>query len=90
MYYLLAGMDEDMEQIGASRLLMWHTMQLAFSQNLSYDFHGGMSPSIGSVYASMGGSPAYYLRATRYRPAILKQIIATAKRIYAPNDRLFH
>lgn len=90
MYYLLAGMDENIEQTGGARLLIWHTMQLAFSKNLSYDFHGGMSPSIGSVYTSMGGSPAYYLRATRYRPAFLQQIIATAKRIYAPNDRLFH
>lgn len=90
MYYLLAGMDEHIEQTGGVRLLIWHTMQLAFSKNLSYDFHGGMAPSIGNVYASMGGSPAYYLRATRYRPAFLKKLITTAKRLYAPNDRLFH
>ncbi len=90
IYYLLAGMDENITQVGGSRLLIWHTMQLAFAKNLSYDFHGGMSPSIGSVYASMGGRPSHYLRATRYRPAFLKQFISTAKRFYAPNDHLFH
>ena len=90
MYYVLAGMDEKIEQIGASRLIMWHTMQLAFSKKLRYDFHGGMTPKMGSVYASMGATPVPQLRASLYRPACIKQIIATAKRIYAPNDNLFH
>lgn len=90
MYYLLAGMDEKIEQIGGPRLLIWHTMQLAFAKGLHYDFHGGMSPEVGAVYASMGAAPVPYLRAMRYRPAFLKQVITTAKRIYAPNDRLFH
>jgi hypothetical protein len=90
LYYLLAGMDDAIEQTGAPRLLIWHTMQLAFSKGLDYDFHGGMSPEVGSVYASMGAEPSFYLRAVRYRPAFLKQIVTTAKRFYAPNDRIYH
>jgi hypothetical protein len=90
LYYLLAGMDDAIQQTGAARLLIWHTMQLAFSKGLDYDFHGGMSPEVGSVYASMGAEPSFYLRAVRYRPAFLEQIVTTAKRFYAPNDRIFH
>ncbi len=90
LYYLLAGMDDAIEQTGAPRLLIWHTMQLAFSKGLDYDFHGGMSPEVGSVYASMGAEPSFYLRAVRYRPAFLEQIVTTAKRFYAPNDRIYH
>lgn len=90
MYYILAGMDEQINQVGASRLIMWHTIQMAFQQGLDYDFHGGMAPPVGSVYASMGALPVPYVRATRYRPAFLKRLITTAKRLYAPNDRLFH
>ena len=90
MYYILAGMDQNITQIGASRLIMWHTLQLAFSKKLRYDFHGGMTPQTGSVYASMGARPVPQLRATRYRSAFVKQLVATAKRIYAPNDSVFH
>ncbi len=90
MYYLLAGMEDQFDQKGAPRLLIWHTMQMAFARNLSYDFHGGMPPAVGSVYASMGAKPAPYLRAVRYRPAVLGPLIQTAKRMYAPHDHLFH
>ena len=90
LYYLLAGMDDAIQQTGAPRLLIWHTMQLAFSKGLDYDFHGGMAPEVGSVYASMGAKPSFYLRAVRYRPAFLQQIVTTAKRFYAPNDRIYH
>lgn len=90
MYYLLAGMDERIPQVGASRLIMYHAVKRAFSMNRHFDFHGGMAPEIGRVYASMGARVEPYWRGVRYDPAFLKPLFLFAKRIYAPNDRLFH
>ncbi|MFZ4476205.1 MAG: GNAT family N-acetyltransferase [Saprospiraceae bacterium] len=89
-YFLLGGLDDRLPQLGASRFLLWQGIQMALKRGLHFDFHGGMTPSVGQVYASMGGQKTNYCRVERYRSPFLKIAVRTAKEIYAPNDRLFH
>jgi len=69
---------------------LWQGIQKALSNGLHFDFHGGMTPSVGQVYASMGGQQVAYVRAERYASPLIKMAVRTAKNLYAPEDRLFH
>jgi hypothetical protein len=90
LYFLIGGMDERLPAFGASRFLLWKGILEARERGLHFDFHGGMTPSVGQVYASMGGQKTNYCRVEHYRSPLLKIAVRTAKKIYAPNDRLFH
>ncbi len=89
-YFLLGGLDDRLPQLGASRFLLWQGIQMALKRGLHFDFHGGMTPSVGQVYASMGAQQVAYVRAERYASALVKMAVRTAKQLYAPEDRLFH
>lgn len=90
VYYLLAGMDERIPQIGASRFLMWEGIKMAMLSGRVFDFHGGQVPEIGRVYASMGGKPIPYIRARHYPSRWVKKVVELAKKLYSPGDQSFH
>jgi hypothetical protein len=89
-YFLMGGLDDRLPQMGASRFLLWQGIQEALKKGLHFDFHGGMTPSVGQVYASLGAEQVPYVRAERYASALIKLAVRKAKQIYAPEDRLFH
>lgn len=90
VYYLFGGLDERIPQVGASRLLLWHGIRAALQQGRTFDFHGGNTPGVAQVYASMGGEPIPYVRMVRYPNDWIRRVVLIAKQLRAPGDKKFH
>ena len=88
VYYLAGGLDDRIRQVGASRWLLWKGMELA--QGRRFDFGGGMSPSVGQVYASLGGQITPYTRMVWYPHPLVRKTVLQLKKWYAPHDSLYH
>ena len=65
-YYLMGGIDHDLEVGGAQSKVLWEAMQLASARGCeAFDFEGSMIASIERYFRSFGGEPVPLLEATR-------------------------
>lgn len=59
-YCLALGMDHELEQTHASKLLIAESVRLASSHVKRYDFEGSMIPNVERIYRSFGGTRVAY------------------------------
>lgn len=59
-YCLALGMDHELEQTHASKLLIAESVRLASSFVKRYDFEGSMIPNVERIYRSFGGTRVAY------------------------------
>jgi hypothetical protein len=75
-YYLLSGTDPAYRSSGALYLLVWHAIQYAGREGLSFDFEGSMLEPVEEVFRGFGGKLTPHHKIFR-APNKLLQALAT-------------
>jgi lipid II:glycine glycyltransferase (peptidoglycan interpeptide bridge formation enzyme) len=81
MYYLAGGLDHRIPQVGASRWLLWKAINKAQEMGLAFNFGGGLTPSIDTIYQSMQGLPVPWVRMTYTSSPLLEKGIQMIKKV---------
>jgi hypothetical protein len=71
-YYLMGAVDPEYKSSGALSLLLWHGIQLANKENLSFNFEGSMLKPIERFFSSFGGNQVAYHRITKTNSIVSK------------------
>jgi hypothetical protein len=64
-YYLLAGRDETLPNLGAPSLLIWDGIRAAGGRGHVFDFEGSMIEPVEEFFRAFGGRPVPYLRVAK-------------------------
>ena len=59
-YYLLGGLNSDLDTKGSQSLLLWEAIKLASNYSRIFDFEGAMDKSIEYFFRSFGSEQVQY------------------------------
>lgn len=73
-YCLALGMDHEIEQTHASKLLIFESIMIAGAYTPQYDFEGSMVPNVERIYRAFGGKRTAYHQLTRFKNRWIKAL----------------
>ncbi|MBC7864695.1 MAG: GNAT family N-acetyltransferase [Bacteroidia bacterium] len=79
-YYLIGGLNHEIDTHGTMSFLLWHICEMAFSEGKSFDFQGSMIKPIERFFRNFGGELTPYFKITKTNTTIMERLLHKIKK----------